>query len=329
MRKIKLGAIQPAYQYVSERYDCMSPAYVNDAAEIVEKYVKTQLDISFGLVDQAGREGCGIVTTCEDATGIGNFGGDVTEKNIFPLLVELTEPLAETGFSALARKHGMYVLACYYRKTGGSIYNVATLFDRQGRISGEYRKTHLPSYEKWQVAEGNTLGSIDTDFGKIGVCICYDIMFPECIQTVALAGAEVVFHPTVGYGWYDSIGEATLRTRANDHSVYLVTSKSHLHMAAGKSSIIDPWGQVLVDAGFYRNVIVTKEVDLDDRKAHPDWHYGARTSGILEIRERYLHERRPELYSAIAAVTHERLGDPGREFQLEMIELTKAGKIHW
>ncbi len=328
MRKIKVGALQPGYLPVPPEFDCMGDAYVADAQAITERYVKKQLDITLGLLERAGREGCGIVTTCEDACGTSYYCVDTTERNIYPQLLELSAPLAEEGFSNIARRHGMYVVGCYNKRVGGRNYNVASLFDRSGVIVWEYRKTHLPAYEGWQGTPGDRLDSFKTDFGKIGVCICYDMMFPECTQAVALSGAEVIFHPTAGYGWYDSIGEATLRTRANDNSVYLVTAKNYVFNAAGKSSVIDHWGQVLADAGFYRDVIVTKEIDLDMPKTQPEWHYPTQTSGIPNLRERNLRERRPELYGALA----QRQREPAPldlEAQLRVIENIRNGKCRW
>jgi omega-amidase len=331
MRKIKAGAIQPDYLPVPGKYDCLSDGYVADAGEIVQNYVKKQLELSFDLIDRAGREGCGIVTTSEDASGLGAFLVDPAERKVFPELAALSAPLAEEGFSKLARAHGMYVLACYFKPADGAIYNTANLFGRKGEFLWEYRKTHLPAYEKWQVAEGDILGAYDTDFGRIGACICYDMMFPECVEAVALAGAEIIFHPTAGYGWYDAIGEATLRVRANDNSVYIVTAKNCVQYAgfAGKSGVIDPWGQPLADAGFQRNAVVSREIDLDEPKTQPAWYYPVPTSGIPNMRERALSERRPELYGALCAKTRERLCAPGRERQLEIIELIKSGRCRW
>lgn len=329
MRKVKVAAIQPGYLYAPAEYDCLGDSYVRDVKRIIGNYIRRQLDISFGLVEQAGREGCDIVTTCEDACATSNYGIDTTENNIFNQLLEQSAPLAAEGFSRLARKYSMYVLGCYNRRVGGKNYNTASLFDRQGGIVYEYRKTHLPAYEKWQITEGDMLDSFETDFGRIGVCICYDMMFPECVEAVALSGAEIIFHPTAGYGWYDSIGEATLRTRANDNSVYIVTSKNFVNNAAGKSSIIDYWGQVLADAGFYRDVVVAKELDLDVPKTQPDWYYPVQTSGIAHMRERNLAERRPELYTALTRKTHERLTAPGRDGQDKIIEKIKKGQCRW
>lgn len=328
MRSIKVGAIQPDYLPVPQEFDCMGPAYHNDAEAITERYVKAQLEVTFALLEQAGRAGCGIVTTGEDACGTSAFCVDTTGTNIYPRLLELSAPLAEAGFARIARTYGMYIVGCYNKRTDGRNYNVASVFDRGGHIVWEYRKTHLPAYEGWQTTPGDRLDSFQTDFGRIGVCICYDMMFPECVQAVALSGAEVIFHPTAGYGWYDSIGEATLRTRANDSSVHLVTAKNHVFNAAGKSSVIDHWGQVLADAGFYPNVVVTQEIDLDVPKTQPDWYYPTQTSGMPDLRQRSLSERRPEIYAALA----QRQREPfvlDQEAQMRVIQSIRAGKCRW
>ena len=329
MRKIKLGTVQPAYVPTPPEYDCMHDPYDNDVRKIIGSCVSRQLEVTFSLLDQAGREGCGIVTTCEDACVIGNYGVDTTGTNIFPELVRQSAQMAEEGFSSLAKKHAMYVVACYFKQDAGKIFNMASLFNRNGEIIGDYRKTHLPAYEKWQVAEGNWLGCLETDFGKIGVNICYDMMFPETVEAVSLAGAEIIFHPTAGYGWYDSIGEATLRTRANDNHVYIVTSKNHVNNAAGKSSIIDYWGQVLADAGFYPNVVVTREIDLDQPKSQPDWFYPVQTTGIANLRERSHRERRPELYGSLTAENRKPLGVSGQAEQDRIIRMIKNRQCRW
>ena len=175
---------------------------------------------------------------------------------------------------------------------------------------------------------------LELDFGKIAICICYDMMFPESVQIPALKGAEIIFHPTFGYGWYDSIGEATLRTRANDNGIYIVTSKSYVYNGAGKSSIIDPWGQVLADAGFAKDAIVSGTIDLDSKKSHPDWYFNSYMSGTSDVRERMRKERRTELYmneyNAIKEkLIAEKFKVPNTEEKQKILEAIRKGECHW
>lgn len=277
VRKVKIGAIQPRYLSIPESYIYYSDDYKNKPEEIIREYVMRQLDVTIKLLDRAGRQGCDIVTTSEDIAGLGEYLVDISDNNIFPELVLLSQSLIENKLSCVAKNHSMYIIGCYFKQIDRDIYNVATIFDRSGNIYGEYRKTHIPPNERWQCEEGDSIDVFELDFGKVGIAICYDIMFQEQMNVLALNGAEIVFHPTLGYGWYDDIGEATLRTRANDNSVYIVTAKNYQYNRSGKSSIIDPWGHVLVDAGFYKDVYICKEIDLDLRKVQPCWHYLTQT----------------------------------------------------
>jgi predicted amidohydrolase len=315
---------------IPDEYSPVSQTFRNDPSAIIENYVKKQLEITVRLLEKAGAEGCGIASSCEDAAVLTDFSYDISENSVFPDLVELAQPLAEAAFSAISKKYSMYIIGCCHTKHNGKIYNTALIFDRKGQIAGQYRKTHLPAHERWQCSSGDALDVFELDFGKIGISICYDMMFPETVQVLALKGAEIIFHPTFGYSWYDSIGEAALRTRANDNGVYIVTSKNYRFMRAGKSSIIDYWGQALADAGFDKNVIVTGNIDLDVKKKQPDWYFNTNMSGIADVTDRLRRERRPELYSSVAGHEYkERLKIPDREEKLKILQAIRKGECHW
>ncbi len=145
MRVVKVGAIQPKRIDIPDRYSCLSENYRNDPAEIIERYMKQQLAVTANLLEQAASEGCDIVTTTEDASGLAQYCMDITEKNILPELVQLGEPIMEKALSELSRKYSIYVVGCYLKRRDGKNYNTASIFDRGGRIVGEYRKTHLPA----------------------------------------------------------------------------------------------------------------------------------------------------------------------------------------
>jgi predicted amidohydrolase len=210
------------------------------------------------------------------------------------------------------------------------IYNIASVFDRKGDIIGEYRKAHLPCNELFQVTEGDSIHTIDTDIGKIGVMICYDVMFPAMAEALSLQGAEIVFHPTYGYGWNNSIGEATLRARASDGSFYLVTAKDYRYNAAGKSSVIDFWGHVMADAGFEPNVFITAQIDLDRKKTQPDWFIQTGITSQPDMRIRHEGERRPDLYGAVCetAIPKYEIPSPGEQQEIFRDKL-KKNILHW
>jgi predicted amidohydrolase len=334
MRKIKAAAIQPGYMFIPGDFSPFTGSRRSDVNAIIENYVKPQIETTARLLEKAGAEGCDIVCGCEDTSVLADFALDITETGVFPQLVEAAQPLAEACFSAISKKYSMYIIGGCLAGHEGKIYNTASVFDRKGNITGRYRKTHLPANETWQIAGGGSLDVFELDFGKIGINICYDMMFPDTVQILALKGAEIIFHPTGGYGWYDSIGEAALRTRANDNGVYIVTSKNYVYNAAGKSSVIDHWGHVLADAGFARDVIVSAEIDLDIKKAHPDYYINTHMSGTNDVAERMRRERRTELFMAEYNALKDKLIEeqfkaPGTEKKLKILEAMRKWECHW
>ncbi len=299
MRKVTLSAIQPGSIDIPDSCDWHRADYLPDAEIIMYEYNMKVIDNVCNLVEKAGIAGCDIVTTCEDSCGVSFYMADIGKNNIFSELVLKSSMLFEKRMSMLAEKYNMYIVGCHYRPIDGENCNVASIFDRKGHIVGQYHKTHLPPDETWQSVAGNEIPVFELDFGKIGVSICYDMMFPEQVRVLALKGAEVIFHPTFGYGWYDEIGEATLKTRANDNSVYIVTAKNAVFNAAGKSSIIDYWGHTRTESGFDKNIIVTAEIDLDLKKTQPTWYNPTQMSRIADVDIRMAGERRAELYKII------------------------------
>jgi predicted amidohydrolase len=183
--------------------------------------------------------------------------------------------------------------------------------------------------ELWRVDPGGSLDAIELDCARIGILICYDMMFPEAAGVLAARGAEPIFHPTGGYGWYDAIGEATLRVRANDNSVHIVTAKNHVFNGAGKSSVIDYWGHVLADAGFRPDAVVGSEIDLSVPKAQPEWFYQTRMSGEARVGLRKLGERRPELYGALADASGPRFAPPNESGRRAIAEQIRRGECRW
>ncbi len=86
-----------------------------------------------------------------------------------------------------------------FEKEGSLIYNTGVLMDRGGNIAGKYRKVQLPLAEaEFGVTPGCEFPVFDTDFGKIGILICFDHFFPEPARILSYNGAEIIFVPTIG-----------------------------------------------------------------------------------------------------------------------------------
>jgi predicted amidohydrolase len=185
----------------------------------------------------------------------------------------------------------MWIAMTLHEAADDTTHVTCVLVDREGRIAGRYRKTHLPLAEG---EEGMTPGSeypvFDTDFGRVGLLVCWDNWFPEPPRILRLKGAEIILVPFAGDGairHYDAI----TRARALDNGIYLVTSSA---LPPSPSRIVNPEGEVIAETS---GGIATATIDLN-REFRLLWLSVGPSEG--EARSLYVKERRPELYAALA-----------------------------
>ena len=138
----------------------------------------------------------------------------------------------------LAARHKVYIAAGIYERDGAAFHNTAVLLGRDGKLVGKFRKVCLPDEEAaGGLCPGNDYPVFQTDFGCVGVMICWDLSYPEVARRLAAAGAEVILMPIWG-------GKETLaRARAIENQIYLVASGYDF-----RSAIYDPFGNVLAAA---------------------------------------------------------------------------------
>ena len=158
---------------------------------------------------------------------------------------------------------------------GDKIYNTAYVFDPTGTCVARHRKMHLfdidvqggQSFrESATLSPGNDITLFDTPYGRIGLCICFDLRFEELCRLMALEGARVLLAPaafnmTTGPAHW----ELLLRQRAVDNQCFTVGAapardESASYVAWGHSLVCDPWGTVLHECGSGEETAV---VDLD------------------------------------------------------------------
>jgi len=191
---------------------------------------------------------------------------------LFPEYAETGEGETWTAMSKTAAENRLYIIGGSIPEMGnGCCYNTCYVFDRDGKQIGKHRKMHLFDIdikggqqfkESDTLSSGNEITVIDTEFGKIGVIICYDIRFPELIRLMALAGVETVFVPaafnmTTGpVHW-----ELTFRARALDNQIYLFGTSSAQSSQAGYKSyghsiMVSPWGEVIEQLGLKEGIMI-------------------------------------------------------------------------
>lgn len=236
-RKVRLGAV-----------------YLKPQNSTPEK----NLELWCEQVDAAGKLRLDAVCLGEAILQVG------TSKNQRDLAEPVPGPTTER-LSAAARRNKLWVVAGLYEREGQRVYNTAILLDREGRLAGKYRKTHLPRQE-WLdgVTPGLEYPVFQTDFGPVAIQICYDWFFPEVAEAFALGGAKVLFAPTWGTTFKDedgrAEGETVFRVRARDNGLTLVAC-----VYDGSTLVIDQMGRVLASKKEQPG-IAWAEVDLASRE---------------------------------------------------------------
>lgn len=220
------------------------------------------------LAEQAAAEKPDVICLPEGITLVG------TNKTYSDVSEPVPGPTTER-LGTLAAKLHSYVVAGLFERVGALVYNTAVLIDRQGHLAGSYRKTHLP-YEEVEggISPGNSYPVFVTDFGKIGLLICWDVQFPEPARALALQGAEIILLPI----WGGS--DVLARARAIENHVFLLSSSYDM-----RTFIVDPAGTVLAEAN-EKAPIATATINLD-RKILQPW--------LGDMKTRTWKERRPDI----------------------------------
>ncbi len=200
---------------------------------------------------------------------------NVVATNVQPELQTAAEQypgLFTNFFRNAAREFKINLVAPYLARAGRKIYSQATVFDREGRTVGLYRKVQPNGAELKHIAPGNNLPVFQLDCGRIAVMMCLDMYFPEIARIYALKGAEIIFWPTITHGPTQEALLVQLRARAADNSVILVESNLADHppyapyagrIHPGNARIVDQHGDIIAQTG-RRHGIAVAEVDLDE-----------------------------------------------------------------
>lgn len=175
---------------------------------------------------------------------------------------EVAEPLDGPTYRLLAdhaRRLGAYVSGCYYEADGDLVFNTAVLLDRSGHYVGRYRKIHPYWPEEPEgVSPGDDLPVFLTDFGSVGIMICYDSWFVEPARVLALKGAELVLFPNAGYE------TRIMPARAIDNGLYLAIASLN-----SPAAILNTLGEPLVERR--APGVIAATLDLAQRPSpHPN-----------------------------------------------------------
>ncbi|NEA38623.1 nitrilase-related carbon-nitrogen hydrolase, partial [Streptomyces sp. SID11385] len=130
---------------------------------------------------------------------------------------------AEAGLAALARRHGLAVLAGYPERAGSATYNSALLVGPDGAPLAAYRKTHLYGPHERSVFTPGDRAVVQAELRgiRVGVLICYDVEFPENVRAHAEAGTDVLLVPTALLAPYDFVARSLVPVRAVESQLYV------------------------------------------------------------------------------------------------------------
>ena len=150
----------------------------------------------------------------------------------------------------------------FYEKEKDKIYNTALVISPDGEIVARYRKI-FPWRPLEEVEAGEDFCIFDIpQKGRFGLCICYDIWFPELTRSLAWMGAEAVFCPTATYTSDRAQELIMARADAISNQLYLFNINGLGVGGMGQSIFVDPEGRVLQTSGA-AEIIMTEIIDLD------------------------------------------------------------------
>lgn len=202
-------------------------------------------------------------------------------------------PYSNKYFTEFAEKEGGYIWQAMQKaaydnhvyliagsmpeKEADKIYNTCYVFNRNGSQIGKHRKIHLfdinvsggQSFcESATFSKGDSITIIETEFCKVGICICFDMRFDELSRIMALEGAQMIITPaafnmTTGPAHW----EILFRQRAVDNQLFTIgvsTARNEKsdYIAYGNSIAVSPWGDVIYKADDKKDTSII-EIDLN------------------------------------------------------------------
>ncbi|MEQ8292278.1 MAG: carbon-nitrogen hydrolase family protein [Roseovarius sp.] len=253
--------------------------------------VAANLEIIEKLVALAVQEGAKLVILPEMAT-TGYFISDRLDE-----LAEAEDGPTSRRLGEIAKRNGAYLVVGAPIRAEGKFFDAQLMFSSEGDRIATYRKAHLFSAEREWFSAGDAPLVVETPLGRIGMTVCYDLIFPEYVRKLADMGADLVINSTnwitddfqrQRWGWDAPTVTALAKTRALENGVWLAMSccvgPEAQFDSIGHSCIVAPSGMVVASlgrsVGIASHEAVFQDADLDRWRAIAT----------------YRSDRRPELY---------------------------------
>lgn len=228
------------------------------------------------------------------------------------------DPLPEPGpitqfLSSKAKQHRCYIIGSYARKNlkGPGRFNSAVLIDREGKVAGWYDKK-FPTIGEMEggVIPGRDAVIFDTDFGRIGALICFDLNFNELLDDYKKQGAELLCFLS-NYRGGSRVPAIAMRNRC-----FIASS-----VPAENGVIVDPLGRTLAESSQYGRIIFSR-INLDSQLIHIDFN----VDRVRLMKEKYgpavtVEVASPEAYYFISSLHPDKsIDDMIEEFEVETLD---------
>ena len=183
---------------------------------------------------------------------------------------EEAEPLEGPTYEAMAKAASdagvwLHAGSIPERDPDGPLYNTSLVFSPSGELAAAYRKIHRFGFDKGEavlMAAGSELMTVRLPDTILGLATCYDLRFPELFRGLVDAGAETLVLPA---GWPErrrSHWTLLAQARAIENQSFVLacgTAGTHAGVPqAGHSIVVDPWGEVLAEAGAGEEILTVE-----------------------------------------------------------------------
>ncbi|MGV9497583.1 carbon-nitrogen family hydrolase [Streptomyces sp. NPDC003642] len=180
------------------------------------------------------------------------------------------EPLEGPTYEAMAKAASdagvwLHAGSIPERDPDGPLYNTSLVFSPSGDLAAAYRKIHRFGFDKGEavlMGAGEDLVTVRLPATTLGLATCYDLRFPELFRGLVDAGAETL---VVSAGWPErrrSHWTLLARARAVENQSFVLacaTAGTHAGVPqSGHSIVVDPWGEVLAEAGAHEEVLTVE-----------------------------------------------------------------------
>lgn len=201
--------------------------------------------------------------------------GYVVRDQIYELAERIPGP-STTVVEKLAKESGLHIIFGMpetSEKTQATLYNSAVLISPNGLI-GKYHKIYLPTHsifeEKRYFRPGYQIAVYDTELGKIGLTICYDIYFPEVTRLIRLMGAQLIVCISASPGIRRSFFETLTAARAIENTAFLAyVNRAGIEDGLqfwGGSRLIGPSGKIIKGARYDEEDFLVAEINYADAR---------------------------------------------------------------